>query len=198
MPPQLIDDFAPQWQFREIHRIGVLAPPEVALRAIREVTAREIRLFRLLTWVRRLGIPGRESILHPPPDQPIIDVALRTGFLLLASSPPDPLSASRRGGTFGEIVLGSTVVMPHGAAPPTNPDEFLALRSPGWAKAVTNFRVDHTLALCVVSTETRVWTSDPRTQRNFALYWWTIRLGSGLIRRMWLRAIRRRAERIGS
>ena len=121
MPPQLIDDFAPQWQFREIHRIGVLAPPEVALRAIREVTAREIRLFRLLTWVRRLGIPGRESILHPPPDQPIIDVALRTGFLLLASSPPDPLSASRRGGTFGEIVLGSTVVMPHGAAPPTNP-----------------------------------------------------------------------------
>jgi len=198
VPPQLIDDFAPQWQFREIHRIGVLAPPEVALRAIREVTAREIRLFRLLTWVRRLGIPGRESILHPPPDQPIIDVALRTGFLLLASSPPDPLSASRRGGTFGEIVLGSTVVMPHGAAPPTNPDEFLALRSPGWAKAVTNFRVDHTLALCVVSTETRVWTSDPRTQRNFALYWWTIRLGSGLIRRMWLRAIRRRAERIGS
>ncbi|HYT62807.1 MAG TPA: hypothetical protein VEL50_02840 [Gemmatimonadales bacterium] len=199
MPPQLIDDFAPQWQFREIHRIGVLAPPEVALRAIREVTAREIRLFRLLTWVRRLGIPGRESILNPPPDQPIIDVALRTGFLLLASSPPDPLSASRRGGTFGEIVLGSTVVMPHGAAPPTNPDEFLALRSPGWAKAVMNFRVDHTtLALCVVSTETRVWTSDPRTQRNFALYWWTIRLGSGLIRRMWLRAIRRRAERIGS
>ena len=62
-----------------------------------------------------------------------------------------------------------------------------------------NFRVDHAaLAMCVVSTETRVWAGDPRTQRNFALYWWTIRLGSGLIRRMWLRAIRRRAERIGS
>ncbi len=180
MPPPLIDDFAPQWQFREIHRIGVRAAPEAALRAIREVTAREIRLFRLLTWVRRLGIPGRESILNPLPDQPILDVALRTGFLLLGSTPR-------------EIVLGTAVVAPRGALRPTNLDEFLALRSPGWAKAVMNFRVDHAaLAMCVVSTETRVWTSDPRTQRNFALYWWTIRLGR------WLRAIRRRAERIGS
>ena len=195
----LIDDFAPEWQFRETHRIGVLAPADAAWRAIREVTAREIRLFRLLTWVRRFGMPGRESILNAPPDQPIIDVALRTGFQLLASSPPDPLSTTRRGGTIGEIVLGSTVVMPRSAARPTTPDEFLALRAPGWAKAVMNFRVDHAaLAMCVVSTETRVWASDTRTQRNFALYWWTIRLGSGLIRRMWLRAIRRRAERIGS
>jgi hypothetical protein len=62
-----------------------------------------------------------------------------------------------------------------------------------------NFRVQESqLALCVVSTETRVWATDERTARTFALYWWTIRLGSGLIRRMWLRAIRRRAERIGS
>ena len=182
----LIDDFAPEWQFRETHRIGVLAPPDAAWRAIHEVTAREIRLFRLLTWARRLGIPGPASILNAPPDEPIIDVALRTGFMSLGTSPR-------------EIVLGTTVVMPRGAARPTSPDEFLALRSPGWAKAVMNFRVDHAaLAMCVVSTETRVWAGDPRTQRNFALYWWTIRLGSGLIRRMWLRAIRRRAERIGS
>ena len=54
------------------------------------------------------------------------------------------------------------------------------------------------LAMCTVKTETRVWASDNESARKFARYWWTIRLGSGLIRRMWLRAIRRRAEKIGS
>jgi len=79
----IIDKFAPQWQFREVHRIGVLAPADAALRAIREVTAREIRLFRFLTWLRRVGRPGPPGILNPPPDQPILDVALHSGFLEL-------------------------------------------------------------------------------------------------------------------
>lgn len=182
----LIDNFAPAWQFREIHRIAVLAPAEAARRAIREVTAHEIRLFRALTWLRRWGRDIPPGILNPPGDQPILDVALRREFLLLAESPR-------------EIVIGRAVVAPRGTRRPANPDEFRTITAPGYAKAVMNFRVDPTsLALCVVLTETRVWASDPRTQRNFGFYWWTIRLGSGLIRRMWLRAIRRRAERIGS
>ena len=62
-----------------------------------------------------------------------------------------------------------------------------------------DFRIEQAaLAMCVVTTETRVFATDEATRKKFALYWWTIRLGSGLIRRMWLRAIRRRAERIGS
>jgi hypothetical protein len=182
----LIDKFAPEWQFREIHRIAVLAPPEAALRAIREVTAREIRWFRLLTWVRRFGRKTPEGILAPPPDQPILDVALRSGFLLLGESPR-------------EIVIGRTVVAPRGTAQPATSDEFRTITAPGHAKAVMNFRIDTAaLAMCVVQTETRIWATDPRTQRNFGFYWWTIRLGSGLIRKMWLRAIRRRAEKIGS
>ena len=182
----LIDNFAPEWQFREIHRIAVLAPVDAALRAIREVTAREIRLFRSLTWLRRFGRKSPEGILAAPPDQPILDVALRSGFVLLAESPR-------------EIVIGRAVVTPRGASLPVTPDEFRTITARGYAKAVMNFRIDTAaLALCVVQTETRVWATDPRTQRNFAFYWWTIRLGSGLIRRMWLRAIRRRAEKIGS
>ena len=91
------------------------------------------------------------------------------------------------------------VISPRNAIRPKAPDEFRTLPAPGYAKAVMNFRVDQSpLAMCVVTTETRVWASDAMTRRKFALYWWTIRLGSGLIRRMWLRAIRRRAERIGS
>jgi hypothetical protein len=182
----VIEKFAPEWQFREVHRIGVLAPADAAMRAIREVTAREIRLFRFLTWLRRLGRPGPESLLNPPPDKPILDVALQSGFIELASSDR-------------EIVVGTLVVRPRHSDPPATPDEFRTINEPGYAKAAMDFRIEQAaLAMCVVTTETRVFATDEQTRRKFALYWWSIRLGSGLIRRMWLRAIRRRAERIGS
>jgi hypothetical protein len=44
-----------------------------------------------------------------------------------------------------------------------------------------------------VSTETRVFASSDRARRRFARYWRVIYPGSALIRRMWLRAIERRA-----
>jgi hypothetical protein len=179
----LLDEFAPKWQFREVHAIPVLATPDRAFRAIEMVTAGEIKLFQALTWFRRLGRVGPESILNAPPDKPILEVALRSGFLLLAGQP------------FREIVIGTVVVSPPGAPRPRTPEEFKALDAPGYAKAVMNFRIDRAgLAMSVVTTETRVFATDSRTRRNFAIYWWTIRAGSGLIRRMWLRAIRRRAE----
>ncbi|HXT21641.1 MAG TPA: hypothetical protein VN923_12895, partial [Thermoanaerobaculia bacterium] len=45
-----------------------------------------------------------------------------------------------------------------------------------------------------VTTETRVFATDDHARRRFAAYWRTIYPGSALIRRMWLRAIRARAE----
>jgi hypothetical protein len=183
----LLDQFAPEWHFRELHAIAVLATPDRAFRAIETVTAGEIRFYRALTWVRRLGRPGPDSILNAPPDAPLLDVATRSGFVLLATQPNK------------EIAIGTVVVAPRGAPRPKTPEEFKAINGPGFAKAVMNFRIDRAgLALSVVTTETRVYTTDPRTRRKFALYWWTIRPASGLIRRMWLRAIRRRAETTAS
>jgi hypothetical protein len=46
-----------------------------------------------------------------------------------------------------------------------------------------------------VSTETRVFAKTRRGARQFAVYWRIIHPGSDIIRRMWLRAIKRRAER---
>jgi hypothetical protein len=46
-----------------------------------------------------------------------------------------------------------------------------------------------------VTTETRVHASDPAALRKFGVYWRLIHPGSDIIRRMWLRAIARRAER---
>jgi hypothetical protein len=47
---------------------------------------------------------------------------------------------------------------------------------------------------CVVTTETRVFTTDPWSRRKFGEYWRMIYPGSALIRRMWLQAIKKRAE----
>src|SRR5258708_15534027 len=61
-----IDEWMPVWQFDEQHTIHVDAPPERVFAAIHSVPASEIHLFRTLTAIRRLGLPGRESILHAP------------------------------------------------------------------------------------------------------------------------------------
>ena len=45
-----------------------------------------------------------------------------------------------------------------------------------------------------VATETRVYANDAASARKFAVYWRVIHPGSDIIRRMWLRAIKRRAE----
>ena len=57
--------------------------------------------------------------------------------------------------------------------------------------AAMNFLIDGPL----LSTETRVHAASRAAAWKFGLYWAAIRAGSGILRRMWLRAIKRRAER---
>ena len=45
-----------------------------------------------------------------------------------------------------------------------------------------------------VSTETRVYANGAKPLRIFKIYWRVIHPGSDIIRRMWLRAVKRRAE----
>ena len=183
-PSSRLDEFMPVWQFSELHVARVKAPPERVFRAIREVTANEILFFRTLTWIRRFGRPGPENILNAPERKPILEVATRTTFLQLADEPNR------------ELVVGTLVVAPRGAGlVERTPAAFKALDCPGFAKAAMNFRVEADGAGgSIVSTETRVYATDRASKRRFAAYWRVIYPGSALIRRMWLRAIVRRAE----
>ena len=108
-----LEEFVPVYQFNEVHRIRIRAPKIRIHRSIKEVTAGEITLFRALSWIRRFGRTGPESILNAPSHEP------------------------------------------------------------------------------------RVHATDTAARRAFARYWTVIRPGSGFIRRMWLRAIKRRAESPG-
>jgi hypothetical protein len=75
---------------------------------------------------------------------------------------------------------------------------FVGFREPGYAKVATNFSALPLGDITELRTETRVLTTDPASRRAFGRYWRIIRPWSGLIRRSWLRAARRRAERDGA
>ena len=180
-----LDEFTPVYQFHELHSIRINASSDRVYAAIKAVSADEIPLFRTLTWIRRLGRRTQESILNAPEGVPLLEVATRTSFLLLADEPNR------------EIVLGSAVLAPRGwqRSQHATPDDFKSVRVPGFALASMNFLVEIAGSnTSVVTTETRVRATDPKSARKFARYWRVIYPGSALIRRMWLRAIKRRAE----
>jgi hypothetical protein len=56
------------------------------------------------------------------------------------------------------------------------------------------FRLEPIPGATLLSTETRVLATDPRTRRAFAAYWFLIRAGSGAVRREVLRTVAHRAE----
>ena len=188
-----LDQFVPAWQFAEFHSIRIAAPREKIYLAIQQVTAEEILFFRTLIWIRRFGRPGPESVLNPPPNAPLLEVATKTGFMVLAEEPDH------------EIVLGALVATPRGwhSHGNRNPEGFKTLAAsgqPGFALAAMNFRLEDSnppsFGFTLLTTETRVYATDALSRRRFARYWRVIYPGSSLIRIMWLRAIKKRASSI--
>jgi hypothetical protein len=183
-PVTALDRFIPAYQFNEVHRIDISAAAERTYRAVLDVTPEEISFYRALTWVRRGGSDGPESILNPAPGKPLLESAVRTGFRMLAQT------ANR------EVVFGGFVVAPaHAIRSQWTEPAYIALEEPGFAKVAMNFRLEpRGASACVLSTETRVYATDAATRRIFKVYWRTIYPGSAIIRRSWLGAIKRRAE----
>jgi hypothetical protein len=180
-PQTRLDEFAPRWQFREFHATYIDAPPALVFHAIRQVRADEVWLFHTLTWMRRLGRPLPASLLSAD-DQPLITLATNSGFVTLADEAPR------------ELVIGTIILAPPGERAPLSARAFTAQLPPGYALATMNFRVRPAgLNSSYVTTETRVFANSAGTRWRFAQYWRVIYPGSALIRRMWLRAIRKRA-----
>ena len=177
-----LDEFMPAWQFNERHTIRIAASPERVFEAIQRVRANEISFFTTLTWIRRGGRKAPESILNAGDSTPLLDVATRNGFIYLANDVPR------------EVVIGTVVTAPRAKRGALTPETFRQSLPPGIALAAMNFLVtpDGPNA-SIVSTETRVFANSPESRRRFARYWRVIYPGSALIRRMWLRAINRRA-----
>jgi hypothetical protein len=162
-----LDRAVPAYQFRERHRTHVNAAPDVTYRAMRAVTADDITLFRTLTWIRspRLRQADGGTILRPP------SVAVPLLDVALRTTFRQVSERPPR-----ELVVATTVGR--------------------GVNATMNFLIEPaTGGASELSTETRVVADTPAATRRFGAYWHTIYPGSSLIRFMWLRAIKTRAER---
>jgi|ERR1700736_3333753 hypothetical protein len=184
-PTTKLDEWMPVWQFDERHEIQINASPEKVFEAIHAVRADEIFLFRTLVAIRRCCRPGPESIINAPENKPLLDVATQTTFIYLADEAPR------------EIVVGTVISAPRGIHAPARltPEIFRKTLPPGVVLATMNYLVTaDSSGGSTVSTETRVYGNNAASVRRFAIYWRIIHPGSDIIRRTWLRAVRRRAE----
>jgi len=176
-----LDSALPSWSFASAHHIAVRASAEAAWRALLEVRPSEVHLLGPLMFLRRLGTPRPRGLAGLS----LLDAMCAQGF-------------RRLGGTAGHDVVVGTIgrfwSWRPDMATPADAAGFSSF-SPGWAKGVMGFRV---VALggdaCRLETRTRVAATSPDAHRAFARYWRVVRIGSALIRRSWLQAIRRRAE----
>lgn len=185
----LLDSFMPLYHFNEVHSIRIDAPPDRIFRAIKALTLPEIRLAHMLFWIRALPARLRGTrAARPLRTKPILEVAADSNFLLLAEETNRELVLGTIG-QFWKLEGGASVRI-------SNPQEFLAFDRPEYAKATLNFSLEEQVAGHYrLRTETRIHVPDPQARRKFAAYWRVIYPGSALLRRMWLRAVRRRAER---
>lgn len=169
MPPMTqLERLLPHYHFVERHAIDVGASAERALAAAREVTLGETPLVRLLFRLRGL----------PTPRGSIFDTMRAIEFDLLAADDT-------------EVVLGGIGQPWRARGGLRRREDFGSFAKPGFAKMAFNFAADGR----TLSTETRVLLTDEGSRRRFRRYWLVVRPFSGLIRRSWLRAAKRRAER---
>ena len=188
----LIDQFLPTFDVSERHRVRVHASAPATYAAVKSADLAGSALSRVLLFLRavpgallhgRRGLRALAARRHEPVTLGTFELA---GFRILAERSPE------------EIVIGleGRFWTPSGALCTPSAAEFLS-RAPlsGTARAVWNFSVrslgDGATEL---ATETRVLCADRSTRLRFLPYWVLIRLGSGLIRRTMLTAIRHAAE----
>jgi hypothetical protein len=179
-----LDEFLPVYDVNEVHSTRVAAPPDAVMAAVRSLRAREVPVLVALMALRSVPgrLRGRRRLVR---DGTILESFLRGGFVMLADRPDELVVGAiglfwRASGEIKRLPVG----------------EFAAFDQPGYAKAALNM---HARSLAdggtLLTTETRIQGTDDHARRSFRRYWRVIHPGSAAIRRAWLRAICRRAER---
>lgn len=182
----LLDALVPDPDAAERHRRDIAAPVEAVWESLHALTLGELPLVGLLFALRsgpaRLA---RGAGLPRSAEAPLLAQMLASGFQPLGELPLREVA-------FGAV--GQPWRPRGGLVRVADAEAFSAFAAPGYARMAMDFRLEATAAGTRLSTETRVALTDAASRRAFGRYWLLIRPGSGLIRRLWLRGIARRAE----
>lgn len=180
-----LDDFLSEYSFVERHEVLVHATPERTAAALREVTFDDIRVYDTLMRIR--AIAGGHLQAAPSLGKTRILAALaspRSAFIPLYEDPR-------------EIVMGLAGQPWSSARRPKIRDAagYQAFQDPESVKVAFNLKIeDQGGGWSRVTTETRIRATDDTARRIMARYWRLVYPGSGMIRRMWMNAVRTRAE----
>ena len=177
-----LDEVIPEYQFFEKHSTRIRARPEQVMLAVRQSTFGDwqafVALMKVRGWVLRR--PFHEATdLH---EKRVLDAFSESGYL--------------SSGSDHEIALFGVWNAKANRRPNVHTlQDYADYQESGAVKMAYNFIVeDAGGGWSTISTETRVLVLDDATRRGMARYWRLIVPGSGLIRREWLDAIKRRAE----
>jgi hypothetical protein len=175
----LIDDFLPNYDVHEQHRIEVHAPIDRVYAEIRQLDISQAKLSMFLFRLRGISTSSCFTL----------DDFLKMRFILLGEKPNEEL-------LLGLVGRFWTL---RGELRRLDAEGYRNFNVPGFAKAAWNFslseRPDNSILL---ETETRVYCLDEGSRRRFRWYWLFIGGFSGLIRREVLQAIKRNAKRLQS
>ena len=178
-----LDEVVPHPQYRMTQCRTVGAPPATVWDELCRVTMSALPLGHALEGARLLParLAGRKY--RPLAGRTFLDV---TPIPVLFSEQPRVVISA--GLSQAWRLLGESI------PPHLDAAALRAWSRPGWIKAGMEFRLEPVSAGTLLSTETRVLATDPKTRRAFAAYWFVIRPSSSAIRRELLKVVARRAE----
>lgn len=180
-----IDRYLAVYDVRTAHATEVDATPTETYRAVRDLDLGRSLPIAALFALR--GLPHLVTGKVRPSRSITLQTVLQAGFTVLEEQPPN------------EFVMGAVgrFWRPDSGLVSITPEEFRPFDEPGYAKAALSFRVEERGGGSLLATETRVACIDASARRKFSVYWRVIGPFSGLIRRLMLDQVKRRAEGAG-
>lgn len=185
-PDPLLDEFMPEYEVRDYHRVHVNAPAAMTMKLATRLRLDEGGLTKFLFALRTLPSTLRGHTVPPVPSGGIEVDAAALGWGLLANVPER------------HLVMGA-VTEPWKIAPVfqrVERDSFAAFDIPGYAKIAWAVRVQQDGPdASFFSVETRVATTDAESRRKFRRYWAFLSPGIKAIRHDMLDIVKKEAER---
>jgi hypothetical protein len=179
----LLDQFMPEYDIVERHRVRVAASAHVTLDAARHVDMRASALIRAIVRLRALAMGDTPDDVDRP--HGLLAETTSMGWRVLAEVPGR------------EVIVGAAAQpwLPDVTFRPITPGDFAAFGDPGFVKIAWTLRIDSCWPDGVIfGTETRVIATDAGSRAKFLHYWRRVVPGVVVIRWILLRLLKKNAE----